>query len=174
MRRNVKILLLLLAGACFGPFFSGAIGSLFWESTSSRDDKDKVAARIYYATDFDPGYDSVINYSSKNCEEPADEPGWDVKLFAYSRYFQRGITSRYKEEVVSNLRQLPPPILGALDGCINGSPLSYFCSAYANQRVAYVIWSSETAKVRWLAEGEKNIRRAWPEWCVKASTVLIQ
>lgn len=171
MRAGIKVSLAILMGAFVGPLVYGAVGSTMWKASSTDDDKGEVAQRLYSRTDFRPGYDAVVTYSSRNCKEPKDTAGWDVRLWAFSHYHLFWMSSRYEDAIVTDLRALPSPILGALDGCISGSPLASLCTHYVAQRVAHTIKSLEAQKAKWLVEGEENIRRAWPEWCVKAAPV---
>ena len=171
MRKGIKVSLAILIGAFVGPLAYGAAGSAYWTASSSRDDKGAVARRLYSRTDLNPGYDAVTTYSSRNCEDPKDTAGWDVRLRAFSNYHLFWMSSRYEDAIVTDLRALPSPILGALDGCIGGSPLSSLCKHYVAQRIARTIGSLETQKAKWLVEGERHIRRAWPEWCVEAVPV---
>lgn len=174
MRTGIKVSLAILIGALVGPLIYGAAGSAMWTASSSRDDKSAVARRLYSRTDLRPGYDAVVTYSSRDCEEPKDTAGWDVRLWAFSNYHLFWMSARYEETIVTDLRTLPAPILGALDECIGGSPLAPLCTHYVVQRVARTIGSLETQKAKWLMEGERHIRRAWPEWCVKAKPVYIR
>ena len=174
MRRSLKISLLIILSVCFGPFIYGALGSTFWKIASDRNDGREVAQRLYSRTGLHPGYDAVVHYSSSNCEEPENTAGWDVRISAYSDFFSRWTSSRYEDAIVSNLRELPSPILGALDGCISGSPLSPICMDYVRQRATRTIRSLESLKANWLVEGEKNIRMAWPQWCQKAQDIFLR
>lgn len=174
MRAGLKVALAVLIGAVVGPLVYGATGSALWTVSSSRDDKTAVAGRLYSRTDLHPGYDAVTTYSSKDCEEPKDTAGWDVRLWAFSNYHLVWMSSRYEDAIVTDLRALPSPILGALDGCISGSPLNPLCKHYIAQRATRTIKSLEVQKAKWLIEGEAHIRRAWPEWCVKATPIYMR
>jgi len=171
MRAGLKVALTVLIGAFFGPLVYGAAGSAFWTASSSRDDKTAVAGRLYSETDLHPGYDAVTTYSSKDCEETKDSAGWDVRLLAFSNYYLVWMSTRYEDAIFTDLRALPSPILGAFDGCISGSPLSPLCKYYIARRATRTIKSLEVQKAKWLIEGEAHIRRAWPEWCVKATPI---
>jgi hypothetical protein len=174
MHAGIKVSLAILIGAFAGPSIYGAAGSTMWKASSIDDDKGDVARRLYSRADLHPGYDAVVTYSSKDCEAPKHTAGWDVRLWAFSHYHLFWMSSRYEDAIVTDLRTLPSAILGALDGCIGGSPLAPLCTHYVAQRVARTIGSLETQKAKWLMEGEWNIRRAWPEWCVKAEPVYIR
>lgn len=171
MRTGIKVSLTVLIGALIGPLIYGAAGSAMWTASSSRDDKSAVARRLYSRTDLNPGYDAVVTYSSRDCEEPKDTAGWDVRLWAFSNYHLFWISSRYEDAIATDLSALPSPILGALDGCISGSPLNPLCKHYVVKRVSSTIESLAIQKAKWLVEGERHIRRAWPEWCVKVVPV---
>jgi len=172
MHTGIKMSLAVLAGAFVGPLMYGVASSAAWTTSSVHDDESAVAKRLFSRTNLHPGYDAVVTYSSSDCKDPEDTAGWDVRLWAYSNFLLERISRRYEDAVVNDLRTLPSPILGALDGCIGGSPFSPLCTHYIEQRAAHKISSLETQKAKWLAEGEKHIRRAWPEWCAKAPPVV--
>lgn len=110
MRAGLRVSLAALIGAFAGPLVYGATGSALWTASSSRDDKTAVAGRLYLRTDLHPAYDSVSTYSSKDCEEPKNTAGWDVRLSAFSNYHLFWMSSRYEDAIVNDLRALPNPI----------------------------------------------------------------
>jgi hypothetical protein len=108
MRTGIKVSFAILMGVFVGPLVCGAAGSAMWTVSSvHNDDESAVARRLYSRTDLRPGYDAVVTYSSKGCEQPEDTAGWDVRLSAFSDYQLRWVSSRYEDAVVTDLRALP-------------------------------------------------------------------
>lgn len=129
------------AGAVLGPVLFGAISPLFWSYGSHGATAPEVADRLFRQTGTDrladgPGLAKLIAgpcvtsigvaaLSPKQLSDPRMPLAYLGDTLNHTRSLLLDSELNYPGEKA--LRDLPAPVLGALDTCIGGSPLSLGC-----------------------------------------------
>lgn len=169
----LKMLITLIIGALigiiFGPMITGAVGSAFWSRASDTNDLQDVAYRLYGRADIllpsdafetverSPCLEEFENYVfAKETPKEAIELLWSLK-----KTRQGIIQAKYDDLAIKSLEGLPAPILGALDGCIGGSPASDICLNYIADRTRKAVSISRATQQRWITMADRQMVMPW-------------
>ncbi|WP_296221840.1 hypothetical protein [uncultured Sphingomonas sp.] len=163
-RHALSMLLGLLVGVVAGPVLWGVASSLFWSMTADGNDPQRVASLLYNRTQVDPAREAFARHVTLNqCGEHVSRlarPGDLVLMNALAAYSRRLLRSKYDELAARSLEALPTPILGALNGCVGGSPASGLCLAYVHDVVAKATTIPSAMERAWLADIDGQIELA--------------
>jgi hypothetical protein len=153
-----------LAGVVAGPFLWGATSSLFWSTAADGNDPQRVASLLYSRLEIDPVQKAFARHVAiHQCGRRVSRlmrAGDLVLMNALDVYSQRLLRSKYDERAIRSLVALPTPVLGALDGCVAGSPASELCLAYVHGVVAKATTIPSATKRAWLADVDGEIELA--------------
>ncbi len=172
----------LFLGAVFGPPLFGAASTLFWVRAADGNTAVRVAWRTYDRVNPPTVGLAFINDAERlpevslgtSCHERylerirAGDPGTTRLLDAIRHYSEQRLHVLLREEPAHEaLLSLPPPMLGALDACLGGSPLLWVaCQSYGRRVTDEAL--AKRAKKR--AEFADLVRRETEViWCAAAS-----
>ena len=155
----------LIAGAVIGPPAVGAVSSLFWSTAADTNDAQRVASRLYDRTRLNPAAEARgVHVSKQSCGAASlnrGAPGDVVLISALDHYRSQWIRSKYDSLGVGALEKLPAPVLGALDGCVDGSPASPFCLSYVTRIAERATSVTEATRQAWFAAADREVDVAW-------------
>lgn len=145
-RRVLGITGWLFLGAVFGPLLFGAASTLFWVRAADGNTAVRVAWRTYDRVNPPAVGLAVAERPAEVSFGPSCEEHYQARLLAgdFGTIELEGAIRRYSEGRLHTLLKiepayeallsLPHPVLGALDGCIGGSPLLWAaCQSYARR-----------------------------------------
>lgn len=163
-RYALSMLLGLLVGVVAGPVLWGAASSLFWSTTADGNGPKWVASLLYNRTQVDPTRDAFARHVTLNqCGEHVSRlmrPGDLVLMNGLAAYSRQLLRSKYDELAVRSFEAFPTPVLGALSGCVGGSPASGLCLAYVHKVVAKATAIPSATERAWLADVDRQIELA--------------
>lgn len=163
-KQSVLVASILLAGAILSAPVVGAVGALFWSPAADTNDAQNVAGVLYEQLQLDPSRSAYAKVHTQRCGEHVhrrlDEG--DITLIDALSKFRRGLLrSKYDNLAVNSLAALPAPVLGALNGCANGSPAWSLCLAYVNCRVVHATTIPHAKERAWIADVDRQVEKAW-------------
>lgn len=126
-------------GVCIGILASmvvaaplwGAIASAFWSAGADTNEARRVSGLLCDETRLDPGGAALMGHMQEyRCGKDVARllSAGDVTLIsALDQHYRGGFDNRYNNLAIDAIASLPAPMLGAIQGCINGSPPVYAC-----------------------------------------------
>lgn len=151
-------------GTFFGPLISGALASFSWSSAADTDDVQKAAYRLYERTGLMPSSSAMdipeVQPCSKAFRRKGEQGARDL-IWILDNARDNVLRAQYGSRVVQAIQQLPKPILGALDGCVSGSPASSLCLSYVNRLIAESLSVPRTTEHSWKLAADSQINVAW-------------
>jgi hypothetical protein len=155
----------LIAGAMIGPPAVGAVSSLFWSTAADANDVQRVAGRLYDRTRLNPAAEADDDHLTQQACGAASfkrlSPGDVALISALDHYRYQLLRAEYDNLGVEALMGLPAPVLGALDGCVGGSPASSFCLSYISKIAERATSVPEATRQAWLTAADKEFDAAW-------------
>jgi hypothetical protein len=153
----------LLAGAVVGAPLWGGFSTLFWSTAADTNDAQRAAGLLYTRTQLNRGWQAAGHVSLYRCGDDVrnlSKPGDLVLTNALFSYRRRLLQSKYNNLAVNSLTALPAPVLGALSGCVGGSPASDLCLSYVHGVVGKATTISPVAERAWVVDVDNQIESA--------------
>ncbi|MEG3086756.1 hypothetical protein [Sphingomonas sp. PB4P5] len=158
------IVLALSSGVIFGAPLFGAIDALSWSVAADGNGAQRVAALLYAQTQLNPAAAAAKGrLHGGSCGQAiyqSSEEGHVTLSDALDHYRRHFLRSKYDNLAIRSLAALKAPLLGALNGCANGSPAAGFCLSYAHRIASRATEMTPAAEDMIFANVDRRVERA--------------
>lgn len=169
LKTPLTLIVGLIIGAVVGPMISGAIGSAFWSHAADGNDPQKVASRLYTRAQGPLPAHAFQHDTRSPCRAELQKyvfskaaPAGAIEVTWYlDRARDAIVSAKYGDLALQSLEGLPSPILGALDGCVSGSPVSSFCLKYIADRTEKAVRVPRETQQAWNVMADREMTASW-------------
>lgn len=169
LKMPLTLIVGLIIGAVVGPMISGAIRSAFWSHAADNNDQQKVASRLYTRAQVPLPAHAFQHEIRSPCRAELQKfvfskaaPAGAIEVTWYLDHARDAIVfAKYGDLALQSLEDLPDPILGALDGCVSGSPVSSVCLRYIADRTAKAVSVPRETQQAWNVMADREMTASW-------------